>query len=192
MPILEYGADEGYQPLRENLAKWLGHHYRVSAASNRICITGGASQSLACILQSFTDVNYTRAVWMVAPCYHLVARIFEDAGFEGRLKSAPEDDDGLDVGILERRIQALEDEEKSKVIGPVRETFCTLDHWQGASAFQFANNLDPFSHISRRIRSANYISTSSTAYQPAPTPPARQCPSSAARLSLSSRASTTP
>lgn len=118
-PILEYGADEGYQPLRENLAKWLGRHYNVAADANRICITGGASQGLACILQSFTDVNYTRAVWLVAPCYHLVARIFEDSGFEGRLKSAPEDDDGLDVELLERRIQALEEAEKDKDIGPV-------------------------------------------------------------------------
>lgn len=120
-PILEYGADEGYQPLRENLAKWLGHHYGVLADPNRICITGGASQNVACVLQSFTDINYTRAVWMVAPCYHLVARIFEDSGFEGRLKSAPEDEDGLDVGILERRIQALEEEEKGKDIGLVRK-----------------------------------------------------------------------
>jgi DNA-binding transcriptional MocR family regulator len=64
---------------------------------------------------SFTDVDVTRAVWMTAPCYHLACSIFEDAGFQGRLKAVPEDEDGIDVDILERKMSALEaEEEKSK------------------------------------------------------------------------------
>ena len=49
--------------------------------------SGGASQSVANILQSFTDPEYTRAVWAVAPCYHLMCPIFEDSGFRGRLRA---------------------------------------------------------------------------------------------------------
>lgn len=114
VPILQYAPDPGYQPLRERLAQWLGQHYGVEPDANRICITGGASQNLACILQSFTDPHYTRVVWMAAPCYHLSFGIFEDSGFAGRLRAAPEDDEGLDVEELERRLVAWESAEKRK------------------------------------------------------------------------------
>lgn len=114
MPLLQYAPDEGYQPLRERLAEWLARHYGVEPDANRICVTGGASQNLACILQSFTDPGWTRAVWMVAPCYHLAGAIFEDAGFRGRLRAVPEDEEGVDVGELERRMEAWEREEEQK------------------------------------------------------------------------------
>lgn len=113
-PILEYGPDEGYPRLREGLAMWLGRHYDVKPDPERICITGGASQNLACILQSFSDVNYTKAVWMVAPCYHLAAAIFEDSGFGGKMKATPEDEEGIDLEVLESKIEALEQEQKNK------------------------------------------------------------------------------
>ncbi|KAF1733978.1 uncharacterized protein CRV24_005510 [Beauveria bassiana] len=82
-PLLEYGADEGYAPLRRGLATWLGRHYGVAPDPDRICVTGGASQNLARILQSFSDAHVTRAVWAVAPVYHLAVPIFQDAGFGG-------------------------------------------------------------------------------------------------------------
>ncbi|KAI1640111.1 pyridoxal phosphate-dependent transferase [Biscogniauxia mediterranea] len=140
-PALEYGPDPGYQPLREELARWLGQFYGPAVASlslkpeleagsqpelrgagngegigriddvSRITITGGASQSIACILQSFTDPSYTRAVWMAAPCYFLACPIFADAGFAGRLRAVPEDDDGMSASALEEKMCALEREE---------------------------------------------------------------------------------
>lgn len=108
-PILQYGPSAGHQPLRDGLAQWLGRHYGVEPNSERICITGGASQNLACILQSFTDPNYTRAVWIVAPCYYLACGIFEDSGFAGRLRATPEDDEGIDLEALERNIKELDE-----------------------------------------------------------------------------------
>lgn len=60
-------------------------------------MTGGASQSIACILQGFTDPSFTRAVWVVAPTYFLAGPIFEDAGFygrDGRLRGFGEDGEG--------------------------------------------------------------------------------------------------
>src|SRR5262249_19226965 len=68
-PGLEYAPDPGYEPLRKELARFLSKHYRTTPDPERICISGGASQSVACILQSFTDPVYTRAVWAIAPCY---------------------------------------------------------------------------------------------------------------------------
>lgn len=130
VPGLQYGPDPGYQPLREAIARWLSAFYPTAdpappAASTaldrgndslrhnppdvrRICITGGASQNLACILQSFTDPLYTSNVWMVAPCYFLACPIFADAGFDGRLKSVPEDDEGIDIEYLRRGLEAAE------------------------------------------------------------------------------------
>lgn len=121
-PALQYGPDPGYQPLREGLARWLGRHYGVDADPERICITGGASQSVACLLQSFTDPVVTRAVWVVAPCYYLACPIFEDSGFKGRLRATPEDKEGIDLEALEAKIRALEESENdlptSEVRGP--------------------------------------------------------------------------
>ncbi|TDZ54890.1 Uncharacterized protein CTRI78_v005906 [Colletotrichum trifolii] len=123
IPGLQYGPDPGYQPLRESVARWLSAFYPVATQTpssqlespeahhepdaNRICITGGASQNLACILQSFTDPLYTRNVWMVAPCYFLACPIFADAGFDGRLKAVPEDEEGVDIEFLRRGLESV-------------------------------------------------------------------------------------
>ncbi|PFH59112.1 hypothetical protein XA68_12778 [Ophiocordyceps unilateralis] len=129
--VLQYGPDRGHQPLREGLASWLAQQYGVGRDAERICITGGASQSLACILQSFTDPSYTRAVWIVEPCYHLGCGIFEDAGFGGRLRAAPGDEEGVDVDGLERMMKEVdeladetpEQQTMLKVPGPTRKIY---------------------------------------------------------------------
>ncbi|AEO70926.1 uncharacterized protein THITE_2056168 [Thermothielavioides terrestris NRRL 8126] len=110
VPALQYAPDEGYGPLREELARWLGALYNrgfvpAPIRPEDIAITGGASQALACVLQSFADPAYTRAVWMAAPCYFLACPIFEDAGFRGRLRAVPEDDGGIDLDALERGLR---------------------------------------------------------------------------------------
>ncbi|EPS25380.1 hypothetical protein PDE_00313 [Penicillium oxalicum 114-2] len=110
-PALQYGPDEGYGPLREHIAQWLESFYRPSQpiSPGRICITGGASQNLACVLAVFTDPVYTREVWMVDPTYYLAGRIVEDAGFAGRIHGVPEDGEGIDLSVLERGLRTAED-----------------------------------------------------------------------------------
>ena len=112
-PGLLYGPDPGYEPLRQNIAHWLTHFYHSSEPSSqilaeRICITGGASQNLACILQVFSDPLFTRNVWMISPTYYLACRIFEDNGFHGRLKSIPEDEEGIDIAYLRQALHQSE------------------------------------------------------------------------------------
>ncbi|CEL10044.1 hypothetical protein ASPCAL13171 [Aspergillus calidoustus] len=116
-----YGPDEGHFPLRKNIAQWLSRFYHpdstVATAGGskiepeRICITGGASQNLACALQVFTDPVVTRSVFVVEPAYFLSFRVFEDAGFAGRLRGIPEDGEGVDVESLKERLK--EDEQSS-------------------------------------------------------------------------------
>lgn len=139
VPVLQYGIDPGYQPLREELARWLNELYPrytppaspgpgqvvvggsvvygsggegegAGITADEIAITGGASQSLACLMQSFADPGYTRAVWVAAPCYFMACPIFEDNGFRGRLRALPEDEGGVDVALLEKRLKECEAE----------------------------------------------------------------------------------
>ncbi|KAL8987477.1 MAG: hypothetical protein Q9177_003315 [Variospora cf. flavescens] len=128
-PGLLYGPDPGYEPLRKgictlapriptvaagrrHLAQWLSRFYRLQYPSNpkRICITGGASQNLACLLQVFSDPLYTSFIWQVSPTYFRVCPIFEDNAFHGRLRSVPEDDEGIDVDFLKIRLQEADDD----------------------------------------------------------------------------------
>lgn len=115
-PGLLYGPDPGYEPLREDIARWLTEFYQppMPVFAERICITGGASQNIASILQVFSDPLYTTNVWMVSPTYFRACRIFEDAGFYGRLRSVPEDEEGLDIAYLSRELKRSEDNAKAE------------------------------------------------------------------------------
>ncbi len=120
---LQYGPAQGYESLRYEIARWLTAFYNPQDAiqADRICITGGASQNLACILQTFTDPIYTRNVWMVAPTYYLACRNFEDFGFAGRLRSVPEDNEGIDLDSLSRQIAHSEEKaQREGNLAPVR------------------------------------------------------------------------
>ncbi|KAI7529501.1 PLP-dependent transferase [Hortaea werneckii] len=102
-PGLLYGPDEGYEPCRSAIANWLTTFYqpRNPITANRICMSGGASQNLGCMLSTFSEPSYTRNVWIVAPAYMLAFRVFEqDGGFAGRLRAVPEDEEGIDIAFL--------------------------------------------------------------------------------------------
>ncbi|KAL9113524.1 MAG: hypothetical protein Q9227_002261 [Pyrenula ochraceoflavens] len=104
---LIYGPEAGYQPLRNSIARWLTSFYRPTAgpvSSSRICISNGASGNLANILAKFTDPVYTRHIWMIEPTYFLACPIFEDAGFVGRLRGVPEDDEGINIQWLRTKL----------------------------------------------------------------------------------------
>jgi len=133
-PGLEYGPDPGYLPLRKSIAKWLSSFYHPSFLNStstttqektegksesgeeeKICITGGASQNLACVLQVYSDPGIT-TVWMVAPCYYLACNIFADAGLEMRAVGQGKDEEGIDLEALEEGMKKVEKEgRKTKV-----------------------------------------------------------------------------
>lgn len=109
IPGLQYGPDPGDERARRVIAAWLAEFYRSRHEPDlaRIVMTGGASQSLGLMLVALTDPLYTRAVWIASPSYFLAFKALEDAGFaaaDGRLNPIREDDEGMDVEQLRRRL----------------------------------------------------------------------------------------
>ena len=118
---LIYGPDLGYTPLREIIAEWLSSFYLPTSgeiSTERIAITGGASQNLASILQVFSDPSITERIWMVEPTYFLACTIFQDAGFAGKLRGVPEDEHGIDISFLRKELESCGIEREPKEIYP--------------------------------------------------------------------------
>ncbi|KAF6813219.1 aminotransferase [Colletotrichum sojae] len=117
---LVYGPDPGQDSLRAALAKWLSEFYQPTAgpvSPDRLFITNGASGALPMLLTRFTEPGYTRRVWMIEPTYFLACPSFQDAGFEGRLRGVPEDDEGIDIEFLRAGILEAEKEESTTGLG---------------------------------------------------------------------------
>ncbi|KAK6437733.1 Valine--pyruvate aminotransferase [Oleoguttula sp. CCFEE 5521] len=129
---LLYGPDPGYEPARVAIAAWLTAFYipDTPTPAERLCITGGASQNLGNVLSVYTDPEITRKIWIVAPAYFLAFRIFEDAGFGGRMKGVPERGDGVDLEMLEREMEKCEGEwQKKELEGGEHRTFKSRRSW---------------------------------------------------------------
>lgn len=60
---------------------------------------------------------------MVSPVYYLACRIFEDNGFCNRLRSIPEDQEGIDVDFL--RDELRKSDELENRFGNVRPVWMT-------------------------------------------------------------------
>lgn len=118
---LVYGPDPGHQTLREATASWLGRLYHIDdnaqPTPDRIFTTNGASAGIGYLLSRFTDATYTRMIWMVEPTYFLACPVFEQAGFEGRLRGVPEDDQGIDLDYLRNAMIQVNNEEKYETNG---------------------------------------------------------------------------
>jgi DNA-binding transcriptional MocR family regulator len=134
---LDYGPGAGNDPVRKTIADWLCRRYSIpDPNSERVAVTAGASQNISCILQCYTSLECTQAIYLVAPTYHLVCDIFEDHEFTGRLQAIPEDDQGVDIALLESKMRA--DCERTTSV-----CLCTL---------QFDGDADWFHQVSKVAR----------------------------------------
>lgn len=169
-----YGPDEGYFPLRKNIAEWLSQSYAPAQpiGAERICITGGASQNLACVLQVFTDPAQTEIIWLVEPTYHLVFRVFEDAGFSGRMRGIPEDGEGMDVAALELALDAFE---RSGDSGCQDDRVCALFHARLVAFGITHANRNRRRHTSPTGRTERYTSMSSIVFRASLIRQGRRC-----------------
>ena len=97
---LQYGNIYGFPKAREAVAKFVSRRYGFDVKTEDLMLTNGNSGALALILSLYTRSG--DLIFAEEPTYFLAKSIFAD--FKLRLEQIPQDDQGLDVDALERRL----------------------------------------------------------------------------------------
>src|SRR6201998_3839866 len=98
---LQYGMTEGYQPLREMIARNIAR-YGIVASSENVLITSGSQQALDLIGKML--INRGDRVLVEAPTYLGALQAFNVYGAE--YVSVPVDDDGLRTDLVENPLRS--------------------------------------------------------------------------------------
>ena len=98
---LQYGATEGYEPLREWIAQNMAR-YGIRAKTENVLITSGSQQALDLIGKLL--INSGDRVLVEAPTYLGALQAFDVYGAE--YVSVPIDDDGLRTDLLENSLRS--------------------------------------------------------------------------------------
>ena len=98
---LQYGATEGYEPLREMIARHIAR-YGIKAKSENVLITSGSQQALDLIGKLL--LNPGDRVLVEAPTYLGALQAFSVYGAD--YVSVPSDDDGLRSDLLEAPLRS--------------------------------------------------------------------------------------
>src|ERR1700756_3552322 len=98
---LQYGATEGYEPLREMIARHIAR-YGIKAKSENVLITSGSQQALDLIGKLL--INPGDRVLVEAPTYLGALQAFNVYGAD--YVSVPSDDDGLRTELLEASLRS--------------------------------------------------------------------------------------
>lgn len=97
---LQYGATEGYEPLREMIARHIAR-YGIKAQSENVMITSGSQQALDLIGKLL--INSGDRVLVEAPTYLGALQAFNVYGAE--YLTVPSDEDGLRSDLVERPLR---------------------------------------------------------------------------------------
>ena len=98
---LQYGATEGYEPLREMIARHTSR-YGVKAQPENVLITSGSQQALDLIGKLF--INSGDHVLLEAPTYLGALQAFNI--YDAQYECVPTDDDGLRTDLLEEPLRS--------------------------------------------------------------------------------------
>ncbi len=98
---LQYGATEGYEPLRELIAGNMAR-YGINAKAENVLVTSGSQQALDLIGKLF--INSGDRVLVEAPTYLGALQAFNVYGAE--YVSVPVDDDGLRTELVETALRS--------------------------------------------------------------------------------------
>jgi 2-aminoadipate transaminase len=98
---LQYGASEGYEPLREMVARHIAR-YGIKAKADNVLITSGSQQALDLIGKLL--INPGDRVLVEAPTYLGALQAFNIYGAD--YVSVPSDDDGLRTDVLEEPLRS--------------------------------------------------------------------------------------
>jgi 2-aminoadipate transaminase len=99
-PALQYGATEGYEPLREMIARHMAR-YAILATVENVLVTSGSQQALDLIGKLL--INSGDRVLVEAPTYLGALQAFN--GYGAQYLSVPIDDDGLRTELLEASLR---------------------------------------------------------------------------------------
>ncbi|HET7441779.1 MAG TPA: PLP-dependent aminotransferase family protein [Terriglobales bacterium] len=98
---LQYGATEGYEPLREMIARHTSR-YGIKAKTENVLITSGSQQALDLIGKLL--INPGDRILIEAPSYLGALQAFNVYGAE--YVSVPSDEDGLQTDLLEKPLRS--------------------------------------------------------------------------------------
>jgi 2-aminoadipate transaminase len=98
---LQYGTTEGYEPLREMIARHTSR-YSIKAKTENVLITAGSQQALDLIGKLL--INPGDRILVEAPTYLGALQAFNVYGAE--YVSVPSDDDGLRTDLLEKPLRS--------------------------------------------------------------------------------------
>lgn len=98
---LQYGTTEGYEPLREMIARHTSR-YGIKAKTENVLITAGSQQALDLIGKLL--INPGDRILVEAPTYLGALQAFNVYGAE--YVSVPSDDDGLRTDVLEKPLRS--------------------------------------------------------------------------------------
>ncbi len=99
--LLEYGATEGYAPLRAWIAQWLTEWGVPEVDARRIFVVSGSQQGLDLIARLLVAPG--DRVLVEAPTYTGAYVVLQEVG--ARVETVPFDDEGIDVAALEAALE---------------------------------------------------------------------------------------
>lgn len=106
--VLQYGATEGYEPLKTFLAEWMAPRMGRVTTSEEMCITTGSQQVMDLFAAVMLDPG--DIVIVEAPTYPGALHALRNRG--ARFVSVPCDAEGMQVDLLPERIETLRREGK--------------------------------------------------------------------------------
>ncbi len=98
--VLQYGATEGYQPLRDHLKSYLRSKYAVGNANDDILITSGAQQVMELVCKTVCNPGDT----VIAESPSFIGSLNSFRSLAVNLVGVPTTSDGMDVDALEKAL----------------------------------------------------------------------------------------
>jgi 2-aminoadipate transaminase len=96
MDVLQYGATEGYGPLREFIANWMGPRMGRVVEGNELLITSGSQQGMDLLCASLIDPG--DVIVVEDPTYPGAIHTMRNRG--AAFYTIPCDEDGIQAGML--------------------------------------------------------------------------------------------
>lgn len=99
--VLQYGATEGYQPLRDHLKAYLKSKYAIGTDEDEILITSGAQQVMELVTKTVCNAGDT----VIAESPSFIGSLNSFRALNVNLVGVPVEADGMDMAALEEALK---------------------------------------------------------------------------------------